>query len=355
MKPFWKRNGAPSIAASQREEFYTLMASFINDGIPLFDSLQVLDEQFRKTRDRRHAITAKAMRRLRGEEQKTHAFTLGQALRDLVPPVEATMIDAGEQGADPIGGLTRAAQIATDVALIRSKVTGGIVTPVFYFLMLCALLAGISQFAIPVMESVAPRERWAGPAAALGWLADHIILLTVFIAASVGGWSGAFLATRDHWTGETRRFFDRYVFPWTLHRRISSVVYLKAISSFMRVGVPMVSAIDMLSDTSGAWGRAHFRRMKRSARDGTQEGRALATGLFEQGLRWQIVLYGSTSNFAVGLERLAVRFMAKTIAKTEAQFRTLGILIMAIVAIMVVWVYGSFMMVTFAVRSGNNF
>ena len=338
------------ISATARQEFYELMGNFISDGIPFFDALQNVDKQFVIANDPRKWLTTTAIRRMRGGE-KQMAFSFGHALQGMVPPIEAMTIDAGEQSGDMTGALMRAATIAKNASRIKKVIWGELAYPVFLVILMCALLIMLSTVVMPVFEQIASRERWPTAARLLGGLADHAVLVIILSLLLVGGWIGAFIATKDRWVGETRDKFDRFIFPWNMHRRIASALIMSSIAALMRMGVPISTALDKLGETSGAWARNHFGRVKNKMRKGAREGDALAGDLFDKGIRWQIILYGQLTDFSGGLERLSERLTEAIIEKTKSVFGLIRTLAMVAVAIMIVWVYGSFMLVTMAARS----
>lgn len=343
-----------SIRATKRQEFYGIAGNFVTDGIAVFDMLADLHEQFSGRKDKRAILTSTAMRRLRGGDShdEKEYFTLGQAWDGLIPPIEAMMIDAGEQAADPGGALLRAATMAGNTARIASAIRQESIKPAINLMMLFALLIMISTFVVPTMESFSPRPQWPVIAKLLGSLADHAIFVLAAIIGSIALWTITYFVTRDRWTGTGRRFLDHYVFPWTLHRRLSSALVMKSIASVMRMGVPLSSALEKMGETAGKWANSHFKRINRSMRSGEPEGKALATDLFDYDIRWQIVSYGRLQNFAVGLDRLSDRFTESVIEKTRSLFARIGALVMVTVALIVVWVVGSFLLVAMSARTG---
>lgn len=328
-----------------------LLGNFISDGIPFFDAIQEMDEQFKKAKDARREITSTVIRRMRGGEKEKNFFTLGQALSGIVPSTEAMTIDAGEQAADLAGGLRRAAALSQNASRIRKTIRSELTYPIFLLALLLVLLFMVSTSVLPVLGEIAPREHWPIHARALGAVADKTVWIAggiLFLVLGIGGW---FAASKGRWTGEMRNIFDRYVFPWNLNRRITGAMFMSSVSALLRMGMPLSQALDRLSEISSAWERKHFAAIKSRMRKGMREGEAIAGPLFDADIRWQIILYGRLTDFSGGLERMAERVTERVIDQTAKSFGFFRILMLIGVAGMIVWVYSSFLAVTMAART----
>jgi len=97
--------------SQRRSDFYELLGNFVADGLPLYDALSAIDEQYRKTKEPMAFLSTLALLRMRGG-QGGKAYTFGQAIHGYVPVVEAMAISSGEEAGSPAEGLHRAAQIA---------------------------------------------------------------------------------------------------------------------------------------------------------------------------------------------------------------------------------------------------
>ncbi|NEX63365.1 type II secretion system F family protein [Noviherbaspirillum galbum] len=340
------------ISARAREEFFLLLANFVQDGITLFVALSSMDKQFEKLGDPRRYITSTAIKRMRGgDERQAAAYTFGEALEGLVPVSEAMMIDAGEQAGSLHEGLLRAAKAASNASRMGKAIAGEMVYPCMLVLMTVGVLLVLSLKVMPMFEQLLPREQWPTATATLGVLADNAVRIIIGTAMLLGVWFGAFIYSRDRWTGNVRDKFDRFVFPWSMSRNVKAALIMASMASLLRMGIPLSKTLDKLGDTAGDWATNHFQRIKGRMRAGGDEGEAIAGELFDPTFQWQIVLYSQSTEFSSGLDRLAERLTEITLVKVKGTFTVIKAIAMLAVAMMIVWIYASFTQITMTARS----
>ncbi len=337
------------LTSERRADFYELLGNFISDGLPLFEALEEIDQQYRRSREPMHRVTETVLLRMRGQQGR--AYTFGSALADFVPVVEALAIGSGEDAGDLANGLYRAALVCRSNGKISGTIREELAYPVFLVLLLAVLMVGISIYVIPMLASVLPIERWPLSAHLMANFAQATPWLLSATAIFLGAGLLFFLFSRSRWAMPMRAWFDRWVFPWTLHRRTTGAMLMVALATLMRTGVPFSRALEKLGEPAGAWERQHLQRMRGRLRRGQREGAALATDLFDDQVRWQIELYGRMTHFSEGLEKLASRTVAQTQAAIRRSFGILRVLLMVGIAAMIGWTYTAFLAITLAARN----
>lgn len=342
------------ISTEMREEFYLLLASFVRDGIPVNEAVSAMDVEFKKCGDPRSLLTSQILLRLRGGGGGRAVFTIGQALSDLVPSMEAITIDAGESGGDLASGFERAAELSSNNAKILSVIKTAMIYPSILFAMVGVILWMMKVKFIPAMLSVAPVEVWPASARYLYWVSER----TVFIYGAVIGLilfvTLSFKASRGAWTGAIRDQFDRRAFPWNMGRRISAASILASIASLMKMGVPLNDALDRMDRAASDWERDHFSRIRSRMKLGDREGEAISADLFDQDERWKIILYGNLVDFSSAMEKMARAIMLRVIKNVENTFNAIRNIMLVVVGVLILWVYGSFMSVTLAARAASQ-
>lgn len=333
---------------ARRREFYTMAAGFIADGKPVYDTLQVFEERWRAIRDSRADTIAQMMADMRGRNGK--ALRMGQAIAKWAPSTEAMAIDAGEQSGDIANGLQMAARLADTQSRIKTTLIGEMIYPGFLLLMFVALLFMLQIAVIPVFADIAPRDRWPASARYMGLLAENAGLLSSLLIGSIIAVITAYKITQGRWTGEVRDFFDRWIPPWSIGRRISGAVMMSCFASFIKAGVPFSSIISQLSATASDWEKLHLDGMRSKMRRGVRDGDAMAGPIFDEDVRWEIGVYGGMTMFDKALGSLSERVTANVIARIQSFTATLRTLIMFLVAGMIIWVYGSFFAITMAAK-----
>jgi type II secretory pathway component PulF len=336
-------------SSSRRAEFYELLGSFVADGIPLYNALLEIDQQYQANRHPMADISAMVLRRLRGDEPGIYSF--GTALRGLVPTTEALAILGGEESGQTAAGIQRAAAICHDSDAILGTLRAELSYPLFLLLLFATLLVGISQEVVPTLAGILPVERWPASARMVARLADATPWLLGLGGLLLGGYALGFFLLRGNWTGPLRERLDAWIFPWNLHRRITGALLMTSLAALIRIGVPFSQALERLRDIGGPWEAEHIERIRNQLRLGVAEGRALASPLFDADIRWQIELYGRMTQFAEGLDKLSGRLVHATKQRISAAARLLRTLLLILIALTVVWMYGAFLSITLAARS----
>lgn len=337
---------------SRRRDFYEMAAGFIADGKPVFDTLEVFEERWRKIKDPRAATLAMMMYEMRGKNKSGRALRFGEAVALWAPSIEAMAIDAGEQSGDIANGLRMAAKLADTQNTIVGTIRKELAYPTFLLLMLGGLLYMLNTAVMPVFEEISPRHKWPVAARMLGFVSDNAHWIALSILLAIVTVMGAFFITRGPWTGEVRAVFDRFVPPWNLYRRISASIIMSSFAAFIKAGVPFSAIITQMSRTASAWEKSHFDLMKARMRRGISDAEAIAGPLFDEQTRWEITIYGGMSGFAQGLESLSARTTKTTISQIQGVMKVLNFLIMLLVAGMIIWVYGSFFSIVMSGRMG---
>jgi len=335
--------------SERRSDFYELLGNFVADGLPLFEALTEINQQYKKSREPMYLLSSMALLRLRG--QAGRAYTFGHALEGHVPVVEALAISSGEEAGDPAEGLRRAALVSRSNGKILDTIREELAYPFFLFAVFALVMIGIANYAIPLFAEVLPAQHWPPVARYMATLAQATPWLLLSFAVLSSATLGFYFWRRSHWISRPRALFDRYVFPWTLHRRVTGAMLLSAMATLIHIGIPFSQILDRLSLTTGPWEALHLRRVRNRMRRGMREGDALATDLFDESMRWQITLYGRMTRFSDGLTKLAERSIDATQKSIRRSFGVLRVSLMIAISVLIVWVYSAFLAITMTAKT----
>lgn len=333
---------------TDRRQFYDLAANFISDGVPVYEAIQEISKRWETQNNPKAEITNSLLAGLRG--QGGVALRLGQAMQKWVPSMESMAIDAGEQSGDIADGLRMASRLTEVTARLRSTVVGEMMYPGFLLILFGAFLYMISTSVIPVFDEILPRAKWPTGPKILGHLADAAPWLYGALILFLVGLAGSFSFSKGPWTGESRRFFDQWIPPWSIHRQIAGAILMTCFAALTKAGIPFSAIISKLAATASAWDLSHLDLMKSKMRRGMRDGDAMAGPLFDEDVRWEIGVYGRLTGFAAALESLSIRVVDRVIKKIQTFAGLVRTFIMFLIAGMIVWVYGSFFSITIAVK-----
>jgi len=338
------------LSSQRRSDFYELLGNFVADGLPLFEALSELDKQYRKTGEPSQLLSSVALLRIRGG-QGGKAYTFGQALSGYVPVVEGMAISSGEEAGSPAEGLHRAAQIARSNGQIMGTIREELTYPLFLFAVFALVMIGIGNYVIPLFSEVLPEHQWPPVARYMAALAAATPSLLIGFALFISTTLGFYFWQRSNWVHSVRKQFDRWLFPWTLHRRITGALLLSSMSTLIHIGVPFSQILERMALSSGKWEAMHLARVRNRMRRGMREGDALATDLFDESMRWQITLYGRMTNFSEGLTKLAERSIENTQKAIKSSFGMFRVGLMVGIAGLIAWVYTAFLSITMMAKS----
>lgn len=351
LRSAWTRHWVWRTAS--RLQFYRTVAGFVADGKPLFDTLELIERRWRDKRDPRAQGVAQILALMRGKSASGRALRFAEAVGLFAPSIEAMCIDAGEQSGDPAGGLRMAAELTETAQKIGSTIRGELIYPGFLLLMLVGLLFMLQSAVIPVFSEIAPRYMWPGSAQVLGVLADHALGIAFGLVSIIVGVVVAFRLSRGPWVGAARAVFDRFVPPWSIHKRIAASTFMSTFSAFIRAGVPFSAVVDNMARTATPWEAQWLWQIKQRMRRGVPDAEAMACDLFTDDEQWEISVYGAMSDFATALQALASRITASTLARIQKTMGILRTLIMFAVAGTIIWVYGAFFQVVMLARTAT--
>lgn len=337
--------------ASARQEFYSLMADFISDGVAVYDALDEISVRWRETKSPKAIISQALLDDLRGGSGS--ALRLGQALSKWAPSMESIAIDAGEQAGDVAQGLRMAANLTAVKARVKKTIIGEMIYPAVLIALFCGVLVGINSEVVPILDEVLPRDQWPAVPAFLGKLADSVGLIVTMVIGTIVGVATIYSATAGRWVGSARDVFDKFIFPWSMNRQINGSIMLACFSALMRAQIPLSEIIAKMSAAASTWEKTHLFEMRDRMRQGMADGDSMATELFDEQVRWVLGVYGKLSSFSKALSGLSDRQIEETLKKIQTTMTLIRTLCMVGIAGMVVLVYFSFMQITMAAKSAG--
>ncbi|MDM7322188.1 MAG: type II secretion system F family protein, partial [Gammaproteobacteria bacterium] len=333
----------------KRRAFYDMAAGFIEDGKPAYETLEILYKRWTQKKDQRAKNIEMTLLAMRGKDGRAKSFA--EALALWLPPIEAMAIHAGERAGNLAQGLRMAHRLASVKSEITGALYGELVYPGFLLLMLFALLYMLNIAILPVFEEISPRPMWPTQARFIAVLGDNIFLIIGGIVAFITAVVVAFRVTAPRMVGGVRDFLDQYIAPWSIHRQVTSSIVLTSFAAFLKAGIPLTEILQSLSKIATPWERHFFDIIRSRMRRGLSDAEAMGVHLFDEETRWEISIYGTTSQFATALESIATRLAKKTLSKIKSSASMVRTLIMFMVAGMVIMIYGSFFSVIMSARS----
>lgn len=331
------------ITAAKRREWYEVLASMTSkeSGLSVSDVLKDMHEEFKSVRHPMEPVVSRLITRMRGGKSgvQVESLRLGDSLKGLVPPNEAMMIKAGEERGEVSRGLRQAAAYVGSSDELIGLVRKAVAVFGLYFLGIVAMNVFFSVELLPQMQLSSPRHSWPGYAQVYGWVADHMVYITIALLLMVAGVWWGFKYLFRTWRTRGREFADRRIWPFTTVRLMNSSALLVSLGGFVKVGSPFVEAIEIVSKGANPYMTGRFRLIKSSMKSGSTDYDALlASKLIPEDREWIIRCYGKTTDFGAALDQISVEFMKYALRRTEKIAAMLNLILMFLVAANIGWV-----------------
>lgn len=264
------------VRASELLIFTRQMATMVNAGLPLLQSLDILAEQ---TDDPNFAKIIQGIGRdVEGGE------TFSEALRKYTrafPDLYVSMVRAGEAGGDLDGVLLQLADYLEASAELKRRVKSAMTYPVVAFGMIVLMAGGLIAFVVPQFAQIFAELGGELPAptriliAMSETLTSWKFFVVVFFVV-VG-----IIAVRAYGKTASGRYnLDamklRIPIFGLLGRKVSVSRFTRTLSTLIKSGVPILQAMEIVERTSG---NEVFAKAIREAADSVRNGETLADPL----------------------------------------------------------------------------
>ena len=245
--------------------------------------------------------------------------SVDQGLSSWVPHQEAAILSAGVQDGNLSAALYRAITVVKGMSEMKTAVITTMAYPTFLLCTSFAMMRMVTEYFLPRLESLAPRESWTG---ALWWLSsvseffvNNVIVLGLFILAVIVlvVWS------MPNLTGKTRRQMDRML-PWSVYRDVLGVAFMLNFSALMRANVKTEDAIDILSRYAPPWLYERLAATQRQVRQGNHLGLALRNagyGFPSPRAIDKLVLLTDGDNAEIIIENFARAWLSQTVIRIK--------------------------------------
>ena len=286
--------------------FSRQFATLINAGVPILQALQVMCDQTENKILRRKLYEVK-----NDIEGGSSLYDSLKKHPDVFDDLYTNMVDAGEAGGVLDLVLDRLARYIEKAARLKARVKSALIYPGVIITVAVAVIAIILIFVIPTFE-----DMFADFGGALPAPTQFVIGLSRFVSQNVlwilGGLIATVLGIRLFYRTERGKTL---IDEWILHapvfgpllRKVAVARFSRTMSTMISSGVPILSALDIVSRTAGNKSVEHA---VQEAKQSITEGQSLAEPLSETGIFppmvTQMISIGETTGALDGmLEKIA--------------------------------------------------
>lgn len=270
----------PKVKTTDVVVFARQFATMINAGLPLIQSLDILQSQ------QENKTFKKMMKEIK--ENVEEGSTLTDALKKqsrVFDDLFVNMVAAGEVGGILDTILSRLAAYMEKAMKLKKKVKGAMVYPIIVLVIAVLVVAVILVFVIPVFE-----EMFADFGGELPLPTQIVVAVSDFAKSNIVYMIGAlvvfvFAFKKFYGTEKGRVLVDRIVLKLPvfgpLLRKVAVAKFTRTMSTMISSGVPILDSLDIVAKTAG---NKTIEAAIYSVRSGITEGRTMADPLGESGI-----------------------------------------------------------------------
>lgn len=260
--------------------FTRQLATMVNAGLPLLQSLDILSEQ---TED---AIFASVLEDVASNVEGGETFSDALKLYPKVfPGLYVSMVRAGEVSGDLDGVLLRLADYMEATAELRRRVRGAMIYPLVSLTIILLIASGLILFVVPQFDKIFTEmgAKLPKPTQLLIFASDWLRSWRALILLAVG--VGAVIGYRVYnQTPQGRYNIDaaklRLPVFGMLLRKVAVSRFSRTLATLTRSGVAILQALEIAERTAG---NEVFAKTIREAADGVRNGETLADPLARNG------------------------------------------------------------------------
>jgi hypothetical protein len=240
---------------ARRGGFYFDLGATLQERVPLITTLRKYES---RARNRSPMTAPMYMAMLKGIQ----GGSLSQALQGVATPAEQTLIDATQGGGDVTmaEGLLYLSEVVEKTDKMVNTMRKAVIYPLSLLSIFCVLLAMFALKAVPVLAELMPPEQWPPSGQVLHSISTTIANHGLWMVCGFVSVVLLFLYSLPRWTGRMRTLADR-CFPFSMYRDYAGSMLLISLSSMMRSGVSLRSALERTMKFASPWTRWHVRRI----------------------------------------------------------------------------------------------
>ncbi|WP_088243652.1 type II secretion system F family protein [Calothrix rhizosoleniae] len=239
------------VTIKDKAVFSRQFAALINAGVAIVRSLGVLSEQCENPK------LKQALLEISGEVQ--NGVNLSDAMRkhpDCFDGLYVSMVQAGEVGGVLDEVLNRLAKLLEDVARLQNQIKSALSYPVVVGFIAVAIFLGMTIFLIPIFANIFEDIGVELPALTQFLMAASKLLRSYWLLVVIGGFVALVFAYKQYYKTEVgKQTIDRLSLKMPIFgdliQKSSVARFSRTFGSLTRSGVPILTSLEIVRDTSG--------------------------------------------------------------------------------------------------------
>ncbi|MDJ0616655.1 MAG: type II secretion system F family protein [Calothrix sp. MO_192.B10] len=239
------------VTVKDKAVFSRQFAALVNAGVAIVRSLGVLSEQCENPK------LKQALLEISNDVQ--NGVNLSDAMRkhpDCFDGLYVSMVQAGEVGGVLDEVLNRLAKLLEDVARLQNQIKSALSYPVVVGCLAVAIFLGMTIFLIPIFANIFKDLGTELPALTQFLMVASELLRSAWLFAFIGGFVALSFAYKQYYKTEVgKQTIDRMSLKMPLFgdliQKSSVARFSRTFGSLTRSGVPILTSLEIVRDTSG--------------------------------------------------------------------------------------------------------
>ncbi|QDO83338.1 hypothetical protein FM037_08980 [Shewanella psychropiezotolerans] len=330
------------LSTSDRIQLYKMLADLMKDGLPLFESLGLIQKEGTGIYKASFLKKVKLI-----TEQLQQSSSISAAFSGIIPDGEQSVLASSELAGDLAEGFESVIITVQVKKQINAKLASALTVPAILIFACILVIIMYSKMIFPSFEAVIPLDQWPDLSFFMYssglWLVKSglIILSAIFIVLFV-----IISKSMTSLTGNFRNKVLDKLQPYKTYKKLQSSQFLMDISILIKSGVPIADAIEKKAEMSTGWVKYHYDLMYRNLSIGRSYKEALNTGFFSKEDIFVISIYSSLNGFVEMLTQISNKSNESTIKSIEKLAGLLNLLSLIFFACVVLAIFGSTFMLS---------
>lgn len=298
----------PRVKLKDLAIFSRQFATMLSSGLPILRCLRILADQST------NPALQDLLRTITSDVERGDSLSIAMARHKEFPPLMVSMIRAGEVGGFLDSTMLEIASAFEADVLLRGKIKAALTYPIAVGVIAIVIVIGMLIFVVPVFDSMFAQlgGELPAPTQFLVNLSD-LIKNPLFSVPVVAAVIFAVIWYRNHKTDlRVRGIVDPLKFRLPvfgqLFQKIALSRFTRNFSTLLAAGVPVLTALDIVGDTSG---NVIIARAVKSVKESVRQGAGMAAPLSEHAVFPEMVV----QMISVGEDTGALDSMLKKIAE----------------------------------------
>lgn len=326
------------ISQSQRKILYNLLADLLDDGVPLYDALNLICNDDGERVYGRAFI--KKLTLIMDKMKSSSSVT--DVLEGVVPPQDLTILNAAERSGQLSQGLRMIISMVEKNDEIVSSLRKSLISPIMLFVIVLLVIMGYSLQVFPTFLGVLPLQNWPPITQSLYGFGKYlseggfVTIMVIFVIVIV-----LIRASMPLISGNIRSLIIDKVPPYSYYRIMQVGVFLRMLSTLMLNNVPMVDALNLMKERTSPYMGYHLSKFTNNMKSGRSYKESLDTGLLTPEMLLTVNIYAGMDSFNETVKKMAEKCDDKIKTDIEKLSGILKNLSLVTLAVSVVWIFGA--------------